>query len=116
MMAEGVVNPKLGSYMKNARVRVGLTQGEAALAAGLKQSYIASLELGRFKLIYPPSFNALHRVYGFTGWEALETMNYVTDGAIGGMIPALVAHIRMMDEPGQEALLGVVKAWGKRSG
>lgn len=63
---------------------------------------------------YPDPFNALHRIYRFPGWEGLEAMGFETDGAIGGIQPSLLTHLRLMDEDEQHALLGVVKAMAKR--
>jgi transcriptional regulator with XRE-family HTH domain len=112
-MATNSTNPKLGAYMKAARMRAELTQEEAAKHAGLKQSYIASLESGRFQIIYPGPFNALHRLYRFAGWVALDAMGYETDGAVDRIIPPLLTYIQRMEEPEQEALLGVAKAMAK---
>jgi len=68
-----------GALLRQYRERLGLTQHEAEKLTGVRREYIGSIETGRIAIIYPEPFNALHRAYGFPGWEILESMGYETD-------------------------------------
>jgi transcriptional regulator with XRE-family HTH domain len=68
-----------GTVLRQYRERLGLTQYEAEKLSGVRREYIGSIETGRIAIIYPEPFNALHRAYGFPGWEILESMGYETD-------------------------------------
>jgi len=70
---------KTGAKLKEYREKLGLTQYEAEKLSGVRREYIGSIETGRIAIIYPEPFNALHRAYGFPGWEILESMGYETD-------------------------------------
>lgn len=110
---EKKANARLGMVVQGFRQGAELTQVELAEASGLKGSYITALELGRYQLIYPKPFNAIHRVLRFPGWVVLDAMGYATDAGDKDIHPALGALIRAMDEPQQVALLGMVRAWFK---
>lgn len=45
--SEGMSNQRLAAMLKAARVRLGLTQTEAARASGLLQNYISKIETGK---------------------------------------------------------------------
>jgi transcriptional regulator with XRE-family HTH domain len=68
-----------GTLLRQYRERLGLTQYEAEKLSGVRREYIGSIETGRIAVIYPEPFNALHKAYGFPGWEILESMGYETD-------------------------------------
>lgn len=49
---------KLGDAISNERKKLGMTQDELSIKAGLSRSYIADTEAGR----YTPSLNSLCRI------------------------------------------------------
>ena len=49
---------KLGDAISNKRKKLGITQDELSIKAGLSRSYIADTEAGR----YTPSLNSLYRI------------------------------------------------------
>lgn len=110
---ERKANARLGMVVQSFRQGAGLTQTELADAAGLKASYITALELGRYQVVYPKPFNAIHRVLRFPGWVVLDAMGYQTDAGDKEINPALSALIGAMDVAQQVALLGMVRAWFK---
>jgi len=101
---------RFGSLIASYRKRAGLTQEETAALServsppGVRRDYLASIEAGKIKIVYPRDFNALRRALQFPGFELLEAMGYETDGGVDDIDPVLVAVSRQLDRDSQRAL------------
>lgn len=101
---------RFAAMIINYRKDAGLTQTELAQLTGVKREYISSIELGRIAVIYPETFNELHRVLRFPAFAGLEAMGFVTDASERDVNPALLSILKEMDSQQQSGVLTIVKA------
>ena len=102
-------NPEMGRLLADYRRRAGLTADDLARASGVKRSYITAIEVGRMNLIYPETYEPLHRALRFPGWEFLEVMGYQTDVRTEGVIPRLTLFAQQLTKEQQDLLADMAK-------
>jgi hypothetical protein len=59
----------------------------------VKQSYLANVETGRARVIYPEYANPLTKVLDIPGWTLLKEMGYRTDAAGSRPVPWEVVEL-----------------------
>lgn len=102
-------NLELGLRLKYYRERAGLTQAQLAELTGVSMGYIASIERGMQKLIYPERFNPMHEALGFPGWDLLEAMGYATDGSYLGIDAELAEEAKTLTREQSQALVALAR-------
>lgn len=100
----------LGEFIKSARERLGMSQGDLESVSGCKRDYVGAVEIGRVAVIYPETFGRLKLALRFPGWACLEAMGFETDVAGGRVLPELVAALALLDGEAQRALLFFVES------
>ena len=99
---------RAGEIITECRRAAGHTRSTLAVATGLNPFTIKIYETGAIKNPTVEVFNVLHDELaesGFIGWRVLEAYGYKTDHSEGGILPALVHTIRLLDSEAQDILL-----------
>lgn len=102
---------KWGALLQSYRNRAEMTQDDLAMASKVRRSYIASIEFGRIGIPSPDTFNSLHKVLHFPGWEMLEAIGYDTDAGESNVEPALLSVARSLPAKQQILLAEMGKTW-----
>lgn len=100
----------IAHYLARRREDLRWTQQELAdrSARELSRDYIARVEAGDIKIMYPRKFNEFRRLLGFPGWEALEEMGYRTDANIEGVSPRVLRALLDLSKEDQEVILPLI--------
>lgn len=75
------------------------------------QTYLANVETGRTRIIYPEYANDLTRVLGMPGWVLLEAMGYRTDATGSRAYPVDVVDLyEALTDDGKRAAKQLMRA------
>ena len=105
------MEPSFGPKIAYYRQRLDLTQADVERLTGgrVKRSYLAKIETNQITLLPPGTFNELHRLLKFPGYELLEAMGYETDAGEERVESALLVAAQALPESTQRLLAHVAR-------